>query len=59
MKKGYQIEAVEVLEQMKKARIHPSVVTYNTLLAGYGKKGDYIKAFKTFNEVCVHSRASH
>ena len=51
VKKSRQAEAVEVLEQMKRARVRPDVGVYNTILSGYGKEGDVKRAFKIFNEV--------
>lgn len=52
VKKSCQSEAVQVLEQMKRSKVRPDVVVYNTILSGYGKQGDVNSAFKTFNEVC-------
>lgn len=51
VKKSRQNEAVKLLEQMKKGRVGPDEVTYNTILSGYAKQGDVSMAFKTFNEV--------
>ena len=51
VKKSHQSEAVKLLEQMKKGRVKPDEVTYNTILSGYAKQGDVTMAFKTFNEV--------
>lgn len=51
VKKSQQSEAVQVLEQMKRARVKPDVVVYNAILSGYARQGDAKMAFKTFNEV--------
>ena len=53
VRKSRQTEAVKLLEQMKKGRVRPDEVTYNTILSGYAKQGDVKMAFKTFNEVFV------
>ena len=51
VKKSRQEEAVTVLEQMKRSRVRPDEVVYNTILSGYAKQGNVKLAFKTFNEV--------
>ena len=51
VKKCRQEEAVQVLEQMKRSRVRPDVVVYNTLISGYAKQGNIKMAFKMFNEV--------
>ena len=51
VRKSRQAEAVKLLEQMKKGRVRPDEVTYNTVLSGYAKHGDAKMAFKLFNEV--------
>lgn len=53
VRKSRQKEAVQVLEQMKRSRVRPDVVVYNSILSGYAKQGDVKMAFKTFNEVLV------
>lgn len=51
VRKNRQEEAVQVLEQMKRSRVRPDVVVYNTILSGYAKQGNIKMAFRTFNEV--------
>ena len=51
VRKGKVSEAEQVLQQMKKARLKPDVVVYNSILTGYSRQGDFKQAFKTFNEV--------
>lgn len=51
VRKGMVSEAVHTLDLMKKARLKPDVVVYNSIIAGYSRQGDVRQAFKTFNEV--------
>lgn len=51
-------EAEEVLGHMLRGKVHPEVAIFNTLIAGYGRRGEVRKAFKLFNTVSVHVAAS-
>ena len=50
-RKGKVSEAEQVLEQMKKGRLRPDVVVFNSILSAHARQGDFKQAFKTFNEV--------
>ena len=51
VKKSKQSEAVQVLEQMKRAKVRPDAVVYNMIISGYVRERDANMAFKTFNQV--------
>ena len=52
VRKGKVDEAHDVFEQMKKGKVHPEVAIFNTLIAGYGRRGNVHASFRLFNEVC-------
>ncbi len=58
LKKGEVSAAMEVLEQMKKRRLKPDVVVYNSIIAGYSRTRQVKQAFRLFSEVSGHRNAA-
>lgn len=42
-------QAVEFLDKMKEQRVSPDVVSFTTLINGYGKKGDWEKVLEVYS----------
>ncbi|KAM7526563.1 hypothetical protein LguiA_016465 [Lonicera macranthoides] len=53
VRKGEGMDALDVLNQMKKDRIKPDIVCYTIVLDGIISKGDYAKAEELFDEMLV------
>lgn len=53
VRKGKIDEAHKVFQQMKRGKVHPDAAVYNTLIAGYGRKGNVQACFRLFNEVHI------